>query len=822
MLLALEIIVLLVICCVLAVARVSRYIWTPVIALALLGASIFSHISWWFLIPLWVIYLFCAFIFNAPITRRKYLIKPVFELIKETLPPMSDTEKEALDSGDTWWEGELFSGRPNFKTLLDYPKATLSEAEQNFMDNEVETLCGMIDEWRFTHEYGEVPKDIWTYLSTSGFFGLIIDKEYGGKGFSALAHSSIVTKIATRSLSTAVTVMVPNSLGPAELLMHYGTVEQKKHYLPKLASGEEVPCFALTSSVAGSDATSITDRGEVCEEMFDGKKTLGMRINWDKRYITLAPNASVIGLAFKLTDPKHLLGDQYDLGITVCLVPANHPGVMTGMRHSPMNLAFANGVTRGEDVFVPMDWIIGGKEMIGQGWMMLMECLSIGRAISLPALSTAGAQLCYRMTGIYAFARKQFNMRIGYFEGVQASMAQIAGLTYLTEATRLLTASAVDLGVKPAVASAIAKYHLTENNRHIVNHAMDIHAGRGIQMGPRNYLADAYLGIPIGITVEGANILTRNLMIYGQGSIRCHPYVREEIDIAHWQDKKAAIKAFDKVLCRHIGFTVSTAITAFAWGVSGAHLITSPVKGKTAKFYKQFSRMSTALALVSDCAMLMIGGDLKRRERLSARLGDILSYLYLGTATLKYHHDHGTEEDYPYVKWCVEYCLWQIQTALGDFLKNFPARSVALCLRFLIFPLGRHFHKPSDAQDKILALSMLENSALRDRLTRDYYLNKQKDDKTGRMEYGFDILLKARGAEKKLQQVVREQKIPREGTYLELIEEAFIARAITSEEKTLLREAYLATSDIVAVDEFGVPNQQVNHHAEKPVKQQGE
>ncbi len=787
----------------LAVARASTYVWTPLIAVILGVATFVSHLSLWLLVPLWAIYIGAALLFNLPATRRRYLIEPVFSLLHDTLPPMSETEQAALDAGDVWWEKELFSGRPNWQLLHDLPKPTLSEEEQAFLDNQVETLCAMCDDDAIMRE-NDLPKEVWDYLLKERFFGMVIDKSYGGLGFSALAHSTIVQKIASRSISTAVTTMVPNSLGPGELLAHYGTKEQKDYYLPRLAKGEEIPCFGLTSPEAGSDAGALIDSGVVCEQTIDGKKTVCIKLNWNKRYITLAPKATLLGLAFQLEDPAHLIGDKTDVGITVALIPSNHPGVETGARHNPMDLAFANGTTKGRDVIIPIDWIIGGKAMAGHGWNMLMECLSIGRAISLPALSTAGAKLAYRTTGIYALARKQFNLSIGHFEGVQEAMARIASLTYVTEATRLLTATAVDLNVKPAIASAIAKYQMTEANRECINAAMDIHGGRAIQKGPRNYLATAYKALPIGITVEGANILTRNLIIFGQGVIRCHPFIRQEMAVAAEKDQKIALKKFDKILCGHIGYSVSNAISALAWGLSCSYLIKSPKRGRVARYYRGVTRLSTAFALVSDVALMILGGELKRKERLSARLADVLSNLYQATAVLKYVHDNEVDEDeWLHASLALETALYQAQEALFGVFANFPNRFVALKLRVMTFPYGRSYKRPSDKLEQRCALSMMEETAFRERLTAHCYINQDASDKIGRMEHGFDVILGARGAQAKIAKAQRERLISRSGNYNEVVEQAHLARVITSEEQQQLLETHRVVNDMLAVDDDG-------------------
>lgn len=639
-------------------------------AVALVVLWIHGGFTWGLFISL-LIFAVVATFYLLPDLRIDWISRKAYLFMQKVLPPMNETEKTALEAGDVWWEGDLFRGNPDWNKMLTIAKPALTEEEQSFVDNETEELCSMLDDWDIVHKRKDLPAEVWQFIKDKGFLGMIIPKEFGGKGFSALAHSTVVTKIATRSGSAAVTVMVPNSLGPGELLLHYGTQEQKDYYLPRLAKGEEIPCFALTSPVAGSDAGAIPDKGIVCKGEYQGKDVLGIKLTWNKRYITLAPVATIVGLAFKLYDPDNLIGDKEDYGITCALIPADHPGVEIGQRHLPMNQAFMNGTTTGKDVFIPMDMLIGGQEFAGQGWRMLMESLAAGRSISLPAMGTAVAKLSYRMTGAYSLVREQFKTPIGRFEGVEEAMARIAGLAYRTEASRVMTAGAVDLGIKPSVVSAIAKYHMTEMGREIMNHSMDIHGGRAIIMGERNYLANGYMSQPIGITVEGANILTRNLMIFGQGAIRCHPYVFREMLAAQMEDTEEGVKRFDSLLFRHIGYGVSNFARTFALGLSASKFANKPVGGQTGKYYQHLTRMSSALALTSDIAMGILGGDLKRKERLSARLADVLSHLYMCSAVLKYYQDNDRPlADLPYVKWNMEYGLHKIQEAFYDSTKT--------------------------------------------------------------------------------------------------------------------------------------------------------
>ncbi len=674
-------------------------------------------------------------IFSFSPLRCALLIKPLLAILKKALPTISQTEEIVLEAGDMWWEKNLFRGKPDWKKLHKISLSSLNSDERAFIGAEVEALCGMLEDYKILTEYHNLPSAVWSMLKQSKFFGMVIPKKYGGLGFSALAHSTVVLKIATRSISAAVTVLVPNSLGPAELLLHYGTKEQKDYYLPRLVTGKEIPCFALTSLHAGSDATAITDNGIICKGKYDGKEVLGIRLNFDKRYITLAPIATVIGVAFKLFDPDHLIGSNPEMGITVALVPSALPGVETGKRHSPMGLAFLNGPVRGKDVFIPFNFVIGGERMLGQGWRMLMECLSIGRGISLPAVSAAQAQLAYRMTGAYSVLREQFKQSLVRFEGIEAGLARIAGLTYLMEAARRFTVTAIDASLKPALASSIAKYHMTEFARTVVNDAMDIHGGRAIQLGPRNYLAQGYIAIPISITVEGANILTRNLILFGQGAVRCHPFLMSEIKAIQKND----IKNLDKLLVKHFFYAAKNLFKTFSFSFGIGSIF---IKGGFKEFnyyYCQLSRMSAALALVTDFTLLMLGGTIKRRERLSARLGDVLSYLYLASSVLRYYQDYtASQEDGYYLQWTLKYCLYHIQYAFEKFFLNFPSFFFGKLLHFIVFPLGRPYKLPSDKEDARLVQFMTQNSAFRDRMTEHCYLEKEEKDITGRVEIAFN------------------------------------------------------------------------------------
>ncbi|PMH46666.1 acyl-CoA dehydrogenase [Vibrio sp. 10N.286.49.B3] len=735
--------------------------------------------------------------------RQKWISDPAFKMFKKVLPPLSNTEKEAMEAGSVWWDGELFSGKPNFDTLHQYPTPTLSAEEQSFIDNELETLLAMIDDHKIVKEDRDLPKEVWDFLRTERFFSLIISKEYGGREFSSLANSTIVTKIATRSISTAVSVMVPNSLGPGELLTHYGTEEQKNYWLPRLADGTDIPCFALTGPEAGSDAGGIPDQGTVCYGMHDGEEVLGIRLSWNKRYITLAPVATVLGLAFKLNDPDGLLGDTKELGITCALIPADHQGVEIGERHDPLGLAFMNGPTRGQDVFIPMDWLIGGSEYAGKGWRMLVECLSAGRGISLPALGTAVGHLTAKTTSAYSYVRKQFGMSIGRFEGVAESLGRIGGLTYLLEASRTLTTTALDLKEKPGIVTAIAKYHMTEIARTLMNDSMDIHSGRAIQSGPMNYLATPYLGIPVAITVEGANILTRNLMIFGQGATRCHPYVLKEMTAAANPDEKEGAEQFDQLLFKHIAHATKNSFGAFGAALTGSRLIKSPVDGSTKVYYQEITRMSRSLAVSADFAMLTLGGDLKRKEMISARLGDGLSYLYMSSAVLKKYQDEGQQaEDLNYVHYAVQYCLHNAAKSLKEAYTNFPSKGVGRILNTLIFPVGNHFAKPSDELSLKVAASMMIPGEHRNRLTNLCYVGKEDNDSVGLIESAFIAMYGIKDLERKMVQAVKDGKVARKGSLSIRLAEALAENVLTQAEVDQIKAADELRYRAIQVDHF--------------------
>ncbi|MCW8334020.1 acyl-CoA dehydrogenase [Vibrio paucivorans] len=751
--------------------------------------------------------------------RRKWISDPAFKFFKKVLPPLSSTEKEAMEAGSVWWDGALFSGSPDFTKLHQYPTPTLTAEEQSFMDNELETLMSMLDDYKIVKQDRDLPKEVWEYLRKERFFSLIISKEYGGREFSALANSTIVSRIATRSISAAVTVMVPNSLGPGELISHYGTQEQKDYWLPRLADGTDIPCFALTGPEAGSDAGGIPDQGTVCYGTHEGKEVLGIRLSWNKRYITLAPVSTVLGLAFKLNDPEHLLGDKEELGITCALIPTSHEGVEVGERHDAIGLAFMNGPTRGEDVFIPMEWLIGGQEYAGKGWRMLVECLSAGRGISLPALGTSIGHLTSRTTGAYAYVRKQFGMSIGKFEGVAEALGRIGGLTYLLEATRTLTTTSLDMKEKPGIVTAMAKYHMTEIARTILNDSMDIHSGRAIQEGPMNYLTSAYLGVPVAITVEGANILTRNLMIFGQGATRCHPYVLKEMEAAANPDEKEGAKEFDKLLFKHIAHATKNTFGAFGAALTGSRFIKADMSGPTQRYYKDMTRLSRALAVSADFAMLTLGGDLKRKEMISARLGDGLSYLYMASAVLKKYEDEGRQQqDLDYVHYAIQHCLHNGAKSLQEAYTNFPQKAVGRLLKVLIFPLGNHFAKPSDDLSVKLAESLMTPGAHRDRLTHLCYVGKDEDDSVGLMEQAFLAMYGIKNIERKMFKAAKEGKVARKGPLTDRLQQALDADVISQEEVDKVLAADKLRYKAIQVDHFSHDFSEVRTHGKKKAK----
>lgn len=785
--------------------RVTYKIWVPAFAVLLLFCSYFSLLSFLVLVLCWLAWLALSTIMLLGFLRRQILTKPFMHWFAQQQPPLTDAEQAVLEAGGLWWEKMFFQGNPDWQMLSQLPKPALTQEEQAFLDNQTDTLCNMIDDWKIVHIDKDMPQKVWAYIKQEKFLGLVIDKQHGGLGFSALAHSTIVAKVASRSYSAALNIMVPNSLGPAELLKHYGTQEQQDYYLPRLAVGEEIPCFALTAPKSGSDATSIRDSGIVCKAEFDGKMVVGIRLQFDKRYITLAPIATLIGLAFKLYDPDHLLSDEESRGITLALIPSTLKGITQNTRHYPLNLAFMNGPIRGDNVFIPLSMIIGGENNIGKGWTMLMECLSLGRGISLPALSAATTQLCYRMTGAYAQLRDQFHRSIGEFEGVKHVLARMGGFNYICEATRLFTLLAIDQGERPAVASAITKYHLTELARKTVSDAMDIHAGRGIQMGPRNYLGNMHDGMPTSITVEGANILTRNLIIFGQGAMRAHPYVRQEIAVLNDQSEDKKLKRFDRLIVSHVGFALHQCIRAFSYGLTGGLLIRVKKHPAIKTQVQQLTRMTHAFAFVTDVSMALLGAKLKLKESLSARLGDVVSHLYLASSILKFYQDNGNNADeIPFVRWSLQYCLYEISKAFAGFFANLPNRFVAHALRWIIFPWTKHYGMPKDSVSFAVADAMQTDLVLRDRLTSFCYVGKTADDPTGRMEKALISLVNAQPLLQKLDQAVADKTLQRSTSFHAFVQSAIDATILTHEEGELLMEMQALRDDAIAVDEFDI------------------
>src|SRR5260221_584800 len=731
------------------------------------------------------------------------ITKPILNWYRKLLPPISPTERDAIAAGTVWWDADLFSGKPDWAKLRSFPAPALSAEEQAFLDGPVEKLCSMLNDWEI-RRLGDLPDDVWAFIRDNGFMGMIIPKERGGLGFSALMHSQVVMKVASRSPAAAVTVMVPNSLGPAELLMRYGTDEQRDYYLPRLAKGLEIPCFALTAPEAGSDAASIPYRGIVCKGTWQGKEVLGMRVTWDKRYITLGPVATLLGLAFRLYDPEHLIGDKEDLGITCALVPTNTPGVNIGRRHLPLNAVFQNGPNHGKDVFMPLDWIIGGKDYAGKGWMMLMGCLAAGRAISLPTSSTGGVKALTRFTGAYARVRTQFKTPIGKLEGVEEALGRIAANCYVMDATRVMTAGAVDLGEKPAVLSAIAKYHMTERARSSVNDAMDIVGGKGICLGPNNWIGRGYQMTPIAITVEGANILTRTLIIFGQGAIRCHPYVLREMRAAKEMQGAAGSREFDDAFTSHISHVISNGVRTCVHGVTSSRLAHTPANcaEETRHYYRFTSRLSAAFAFLADMSMMGMGGALKRKEKISGRLGDVLSMLYLISATLKRYEDQGRlKEDLPLVRWAMRDMTYHAQHAIDQVLSNFPIKWMATMLRWTIFPLGMSFRPPLDARNRDSAQIVLSPGAARDRLTAGMYVPKSESDATGILEAAFHATIACEPIDEKLRKALKKGKMAaRPGVDLGTL--ALEKNLITQEEfaqwqrKEGLRKAVIKVDDL--------------------------
>jgi len=793
--------VLLLVGSVVAYRQLARTPATAVLGATLLLASA-SGLPWWLALPLWLLWAAGAVLLHVDDWRREYVTARVLDFYRKQLPPLSDTEREAMAAGSVWWERELFSGQPDWERLNGFADRPLRGDEQAFLDGPVERLCAQLDDWRITHVDADLPPAVWQTLRDDGFFGLLIPPQFGGKGFSHRAHSAVVMKLASRSVTAAITVMVPNSLGPAELIRHYGTQAQKDHYLPRLASGQDIPCFALTGPQAGSDAGALPDVGVVCRGQHEGQDVLGVRLSFEKRYITLGPVATLIGLAFTLRDPDRLLGGAVERGITVLLLPADTPGVGRGERHLPLDVPFQNGPLHGKDVFAPLEWIIGGQDGIGRGWQMLVSCLSEGRGISLPALSTGVAKVAARHTGAYARVREQFGLPIGRFEGVQEALARIGGQCYQMDAARRLTLYALDEGERPAVVTAILKYHLTERGRRVVSDAMDVQAGSGIMLGPRNFLGRYHQIMPVAITVEGANILTRSLIIFGQGAVRAHPYVLDEMQAAQEEDADLALERFDPLLLAHGAYVLGNAARSFWLGLTRGRLAQVPGDGPVGRYQQRLSWMSAAFALAADITMLVVGGDLKRRERLSARLGDVLSELYLASAALWRHNQQGQPQgDLPLLHWAMDDCLARMATAFDELFANYPNRLLGCLLRGLVFPTGRPSRGPDDVLGRQVADLLLAPGDGRDRLTDGIYLTRDPAEATGRLELAIEQAEVAGQAQRKLRGALKSGALAAVADE-DVLAQAQAAGVLDAGEVAVLADYQALVHEIIAVDAF--------------------
>ncbi len=749
----------------------------------------------------WILFLLVTVPFVYKPFRLDFLSTRLLSFYKSVTPELSSTEQEAIDAGTVWWDGDLFSGKPDWQKLHKISQPRLSKTEKAFLDGPCEEVCGMANEWQINHVDADLSDEIWAFLKEHKFFAMIIEKKYGGLAFSAYAQSRILQKLAGVSAVLSSTVGVPNSLGPGELLQHYGTKDQQDHYLPRLASGDEIPCFALTSPEAGSDAGAIPDVGIVCKGEFDGEEVLGMSLTFSKRYITLAPVASVIGLAFKLKDPDGLLGTEKDLGITLALIPRETKGLEIGRRHLPLNVPFHNGPVKGNNMFVPLSYIIGGEQMAGKGWRMLMECLSVGRCITLPSSAAGGAKQISLATGAYSRIRRQFRLPIGQMEGVEEMLARIGGNTYLMDAVTSFSTAGVDLGQKPSVISAICKYHLTEKMRQVINDSMDVHGGKGICLGPNNYLGRGYQGVPISITVEGANILTRNMMIFGQGAMRCHPYVLKEIYAAQIDDQQEQLETFDEAVFGHIGFAISNTIGSLWFTLSRNFFSRTPFKDETSQYYRQLQGYSANLAILTDISMGVLGGSLKRRERLSARLGDVLSYLYLASATLKRYDEQGrNKEDLPFLHWALQDCLHKIDIAIDDFIRNFPSAPVGIVLRILVQPFGKLNDKPSDIIEHKIAHILQNPGSARDRLGHGQYMTRIEGSLFGDLEQTLENIVKVEPIFEKICTSLGK-KMHMTGLDI-LADEALAANIISEQEAELMRETEAGRLRTINVDDF--------------------
>ena len=776
--------------------------WIGVLMASLVTVTLATGIPWYLSTPLWLGATAVVLLLGVPAIRRRYVTAALLEQFRKVIPPMSRTEQEALEAGSIWWDAELFSGRPNWEKLLNTPRSRLSEREQAFLDGPVERLCRMLDDWQITHTEKDLPLEVWEYLKRERFFGLVLPEAHGGLGFSAQAHSEVVMKLSSRSIVAAVTVMVPNSLGPGKLLLHYGTRQQQEYYLPRLARGEEIPCFALTGPDAGSDAGAIPDQGVVGWGQWQGRRVLGVWLNWEKRYITLGPVATLIGLAFRLRDPEHLLGDREELGITLALIPRDTPGVTIGARHIPLDIPFQNGPNWGRNVFVPLDQLIGGEKYIGQGWRMLVESLAEGRGVSLPALAVGAGKVCSRYTGAYAAIRQQFNMPIGRFEGVEEALARIAGLTYQMDAARRLTLGALDIGEKPSVISAIVKYHLTERYRRLINDAMDVQAGSGIMLGPSNLIGRAYQALPIAITVEGANILTRSMIIFGQGAMRCHPWILKEFSAAQDPDRERGLADFDHAVFGHVGFLLGNIARSLFLGLTRGRLSASPVAGPAKRYFQQLNWMSAAFALAADTAMMTLGATLKRKERLSARLGDVLSEMYLTSAVLKqYQDDDCPEEDWPLVRWSCETSFYRMQESLRLLVRNLPFRPLGWLLRLLLFPSGYPWTEPDDRMSHEAARLLLTPSESRERLTAGIFITEDEHFRQGIIEQAFRQAARVAPLEKTLREA-RRAGVIHSRELLEQAREALAEGLIGEADLKELEKMRMLRRRVIAVDSF--------------------
>ena len=735
-------------------------------------------------------------LFGVPPVRR-LISSPIMKLMAKALPPIGETEDIALKAGTVWWENDLFSGSPNWNKLLDFKVPELSEAELAFLNGPVEKLCALLNDEEIAQSR-DMSEEAWIYIKQNKFLGMVIAKEHGGLGFSASAHAAVITKIATTSSSAAVSVMVPNSLGPGELLYHYGTEEQQKYYLPRLAEGLEIPCFALTEPHAGSDAANGRSVGTVCKGMHQGEEVLGIKLEFNKRYITLAPIATVIGLAFRLYDPDKILGDKEDIGITCALLPRDTAGMEIGDRHDPMGVPFNNGPIRGNDVFIPIDYVIGGQQCVGEGWRMLMECLAIGRSVSLPSLSVGGSQFATLTMSAYTSIREQFGLPIGKFEGVREPLARIFASSYWMSAARNITCGAIDSGEKPSVASAIVKSYLTEGMRHAINDAMDVQAGAAICRGPRNLFSRLYSSIPIGITVEGANILTRSLIVFGQGALRCHPFLLKEVNAISDNN----VKNFDKAFFAHINHVVKNAVRAFVHAFSFSLFAAVPAKGKETSHYRRITRLSAAFAFAADMGLLSLGGELKRKEYLSGRFADALAWLYIASTTLKRSHDEGCEEDWPLVDYSLSKAEYEIENALFGVMANLPNRLAAWTIRLLAFPFGRSYYQPTDKQlDGVVDAVMDSGNDLRTRLTSDVFIPDADIPGLGALNDTYKEFTKTLDVRQKLNTAVRSGKLDKD-IPLNMAKQARQIGLISDEEYSALSKVEQARDDIIQVDNF--------------------